>query len=258
MPTLHLLGTGAALSEPHRTTTMLAFADQGETILVDCGGDVLQRVQQAGLDFGSIHGLIITHEHPDHVSGFPLFMTKLLLHKRKAPIHLYGIAPALDQARRCLAAFNTSGWTGLMPVHWHIVGEEEDAPVLDTEAWHIRSTPVVHSVPTVGLRVTAKSNQASVVYSCDTEPAVTLDRLIQPGDLLVHEANGPIRNHSSAQQAAAIAARTQASQLILVHLPPHLADADLQEAQAIFPGTTWGEELGQHTLVATSQVALSA
>ncbi|MEM1093576.1 MAG: MBL fold metallo-hydrolase [Bacteroidota bacterium] len=258
MPTLHLLGTGAALSEPHRTTTMLAFADQGETILVDCGGDVLQRVQQAGLDFDSIHGLIITHEHPDHVSGFPLFMEKLWLYKRQKPIHLYGIAPALEQARRCFAAFDTSGWTNLMPMHWHTVGETENALVLDTHVWHIRSTPVVHSVPTVGLRVTAKSNQASVVYSCDTEPADTLERLLQPGDMLVHEANGPIRNHTSAQQAAALAARGQARQLLLVHLPPQLSDADLQEARAVFPDTAWGEELGKHVLAPTPQIALSA
>ncbi|GAB5521350.1 MAG: MBL fold metallo-hydrolase [Rhodothermales bacterium] len=258
MPTLHLLGTGAALSEPHRTTTMLAFADQGETILVDCGGDVLQRVQQAELDFDSIHGIIITHEHPDHVSGFPLFMEKLWLYKRQHPIHIYGIAPALDQARRCFAAFDTSGWTDLMPMHWHTIDEGENALVLDTEVWHIRSTPVVHSVPTIGLRVTAKSNDASVVYSCDTEPAATLERLIQPGDVLVHEANGPIRNHTSAQQAAAIAARAQASQLLLVHLPPHLDDRDLHEAQAVFPHTAWGNELGKYTLSPMQHVALSA
>ena len=40
---LYLLGTGAAYADPHRTTTMLAFSDGGRTVVIDCGGDVVQR-----------------------------------------------------------------------------------------------------------------------------------------------------------------------------------------------------------------------
>ena len=69
MPTLHLLGTGAALSDPHRTTTMLAFQGNGSVIVVDCGGDVVQRLMQAGVPLDQIEALIVTHEHADHAGG---------------------------------------------------------------------------------------------------------------------------------------------------------------------------------------------
>ena len=44
MPVVHLLGTGAGVSGPERTTTMLAFESGGHSVVVDCGGDVIQRL----------------------------------------------------------------------------------------------------------------------------------------------------------------------------------------------------------------------
>src|SRR5688572_14593911 len=109
MATLHLLGTGAAFSDASRTTTMLAFA--GETVIVvDCGGDVVQRLLAAQIDLERIEALILTHEHPDHVGGFPLFMEKIWLSGRRRPIHVLGPDAALEQAKKIFGAFNTSGW----------------------------------------------------------------------------------------------------------------------------------------------------
>src|SRR4051794_752484 len=85
MATLHLLGTGAALSEPHRTTTMLAIDDSVSAVVVDCGGDVVQRLLAAGIPVGRISALIVTHEHPDHVGGFALLMERLWLAGRRHP-----------------------------------------------------------------------------------------------------------------------------------------------------------------------------
>ena len=90
MPSLHLLGTGASLSGAGRTTTMLAFENQGSIVLVDCGGDAVERLLSAGLDPHRIDLLIITHEHPDHVGGFPLLVQKLWLGKRSRPLPIRG------------------------------------------------------------------------------------------------------------------------------------------------------------------------
>jgi len=87
---------------------MLAVSDARSTLLVDCGGDVIERVLSAGLEVDSIAGLIVTHEHPDHVSGFPLLMEKLWLAGRRRPIPVYGIAPALA-AGNVVVAVDFSG-----------------------------------------------------------------------------------------------------------------------------------------------------
>ena len=54
MATLHLLGTGAAYSDPTRTTTMLAFRQDRSCLMVDCGGDAIQRLLASGIDPATI------------------------------------------------------------------------------------------------------------------------------------------------------------------------------------------------------------
>lgn len=246
MASLYLLGTGAALSDPHRTTTMLAFNALGDTLLVDCGGDVIQRLLGAGLRIETISGIVITHEHPDHVSGFPLFMEKIWLAGRRNPIPVYGIREALAQARRTFASFDTSTWEGLPPIEWHEFPLEEGAQVLESPTWSVTASPGKHGVPVVGLRVESKASGSAVVYSCDTEPFPTIERLARDADVLVHEATGEGPGHTSAEQAAAIASRSGAGRLLLVHLPPGLSEESLRAAREIYAGTTLGEELGRY------------
>ncbi len=246
MATLHLLGTGAAFSDAHRTTTMLAFIDEDSTLVVDCGGDVVQRMLAAGIDLTTVSALFLTHEHIDHVCGFPLFMERMWLGGRRDPIPVYGIEPALDQARRCFETFDTSRWEGLPDIHWHSFAEEEGALALTDTLWEVTASPGVHSVPVVGLRVVSKRTGSVVAYSCDTEPTPAIACLAHKADILVHEATGAFSGHSSAAQAAEVAAQAEAGRLLLVHLPPGLSDDDLHEARQRFAQTELGEELGAY------------
>lgn len=246
MPTLHLLGTGSAVSEPHRTTTMLAVTDGLSTVLIDCGGDVLQRALQAGIALESIDALIITHEHPDHVSGFPLLMEKLWLAGRRRPLPVIGIREALAQARRCFIAFDTSGWDDMPEIDWREIPHEKGAEVLDTEAWGITATPGKHSVPVIGLHITSRVGGGTVAYSCDTEPCDSIAEMAKGSTILVHEATGAGPGHTSFEQAARIAASSGTDRLLLVHLPDKVRDADIDAAREIFYFTDAGEELGAY------------
>lgn len=247
MPTLHLLGTGAALSDPHRTTTMLAFAAPGSVVAVDCGGDVVQRLLYAGLSLDALAAFILTHEHPDHVSGFPLLMEKLWLAGRREPLPVCGIAPALRQAERTFSSFDTSGWQGMPEIHWREVAHEEGAEVWRDETWTVTAAPGEHSVPVIGLRVTARGG-GTVAYSCDTEPTAAITRLAKGADLLVFEATGEGPGHSSAEQAAEVAREAGAGRLLLVHLPPEkdLGEGKMAAAREVFARTDKGEEGGSY------------
>ncbi len=239
MHNLLLLGTGASLSDPHRTTTMLALEDARGVILIDCGGDVVHRLAMTGRHLRDIRALILTHEHPDHIGGFALLMEKLFVAGAHTHLPIYGPEAALDTARRCFAAYDTSRWTGLPDMRWHPV----ERHVLDDASWRIDAAPVVHSVPTIGLRVTAKPSGRVLAYSCDTEPADSVVELARGADLLVHEATGDFPGHSSAEGAARIAVRAGAKDLVLVHLPPGLDDDALAPARAVFAQTRVGHEL---------------
>lgn len=257
MPAFHLLGTGAAISDPHRTTTMLAVSDDASppnTLVVDCGGDVLQRLQACGLSIAPVDGLLVTHAHMDHVSGFPLFMEKIWLDGRERPIPVCGIEPALAQARRTWDAFTPvhEGWEGLPPIDWREVEHERGARMWTSAPWTVTAAPVDHGdTPNVGLRFEHADADHVLAYSCDTAPTSSVVRLAQDADVLVHEANGgETDNHSTAAGAAEVAAEADVDRLLLVHLPPGDKSKRLREARSIFPHTDLGEELGTYSFAA--------
>ena len=255
MPAFHLLGTGAALSDPHRTTTMLAVSDDASppnTLVVDCGGDVLQRLQACGPAIDSVDGLIVTHAHMDHTSGFPLFMEKIWLDGRERPIPVAGIEPALAQARRTWDAFEPvhEGWDDIPPIDWRAVPHERDAVVWETDAWTVTAAPVDHGdTDNVGLRFEHSPTEQVLAYSCDTAPTESVVHLAQGADVLVHEANGVGENHSTMTGAAEVAAEANVNRLLLVHLPPGDKSNSLREARRIFPHTDLGEEMGSYPFV---------
>jgi len=246
--TLYLLGTGAAVSDPHRTTTMLAFEEAGQLLLVDCGGDAFQRLLTVGVDVTSLKAIILTHEHPDHVSGFPLLVEKLWLSGRQDPIVVYGLPRTLEVARALFSAFNTKGWEGLPPLEWNEVEALPGASVLESDAFRVTAAPVAHPVPTIGLRVEGAGGTV-VAYSCDTAKHPNVVLLARDADVLVHEATGSQAGvHASPEEAAETAAEAGVARLILVHLPPGATDGGLEEARHRFTHTELGEELGVYPL----------
>lgn len=235
MPLLYLLGTGAALSDGTRTTTMLAFAANASVLVVDCGGDVVQRLLAAGVTLEQIEALILTHEHPDHVGGFALFMERIWLAGRRRPIDVYGPAPALSQARRVWEAFNTAGWSGVPEIRWHDVPLSEGVTVLENEVWRVLASPGTHSVPVIGIRVEDRARGGVVAYSSDTERSDAIARLADAADILVHEATKEsFRGHTTYEDAAHVARQAGVGRLILVHLPPDARAADLADARKSF------------------------
>ena len=244
---VHLLGTGASISDPHRTTTMLAFSDDAHpeaSLLVDCGADVLQRWQSVGGRLRDVAGLVLTHRHPDHISGLPLLMEKLWLSDHEGDLPVCGYKETLAQATRCMEAFApvTAGWEGMPEMAPHEVAQAPGATVWNDAPWHITSTPVNHGdTPTFGIRATHEHG-AVVAYSCDTAPCDAVVDLAQGADLLIHEANGAGPGHSSMVEAADIARAAGVDRLVLVHLPPGPKQEPLQAARDVFPATTLGVE----------------
>ncbi|HEU0054131.1 MAG TPA: MBL fold metallo-hydrolase [Longimicrobium sp.] len=246
MAVLHLLGTGAAYSDASRTTTMLAFESGGHVLVVDCGADVVQRLLASGLDPESVDAMIVTHEHADHVAGFPLFVERVWVAGRRRPIPVYGIAPAIAQARRCWEAFDTASWKDVPELQWHEIELRPNAPVLANERWTVTASPGVHPVPVVGVRVEAAEGGV-VTYSCDTEPTDGIRELARGADILVHEAmHVKFKGHSTYAEAAGVAHDAGARRLVLVHLPPDPRDADLADARQLFPATELGKDGGRY------------
>jgi ribonuclease Z len=245
MPSLHFLGTGSAVTDAHRTTTMLALHDSGSVIVVDCGGDAVQRIQASGLALNEISAVILTHEHPDHVAGFPLMIQKLWLAGRSEPLPVYGILLALTQASKCLDAFDTSEWEGLFEIQWMEVPYEAGVKVFEDAQWLVTATPARHGVPSIALRFEHRPAGGACVYGGDTAPWDQIASFARGATILVHEATGDLPGHSTASGAAQVAAAAGVEILYLVHLPheSELGPAQLAAAREIFPQTFKADEL---------------
>ena len=243
MPTAHLLGTGAVTSDPHRTTTMIALDSGHEPLLIDCGGDALPRLEGAGLDPLRLGALIVTHEHADHVAGFPLLLERLWLMGRRDPLPVYAIAPTLAQVHRTHDAFDVSGFEDYPGWTAHEIPYQARAPVFERFGWRVTASPGRHAVPVVGLRFEDLATGRVCAYSGDTAPEPAITELMAGADLMVHEATGEGPAHTSATQAARIARDAGVARTVLVHLPRAEALApELTAARTIDPNVEAGEE----------------
>jgi ribonuclease Z len=250
---VHVLGSGAAFSDGSRTTTMLALEGPSGIVVVDCGGDVVQRLLAQGLDPLAVTALIVTHEHADHVGGLPLMLERLWIAGRRAPLPVIGIASAIAQAQRVHDAFDTSDWPDYPGLAPRVVPHVAGAVVLQNADWRITASPGSHSVPVIGLRCESTAGSV-VVYSCDTTYDPTIVALARDADLLLHEAAGEGPIHASPLQAARVADEAGVGRLVLVHLSHDFDEhgPEVELARGRFPRLDVGFDGARYELLPTA------
>jgi ribonuclease Z len=239
MARLMVLGSAAAVADAeHDNTHFLLQGDHGSLVLVDCGSNPLTKLPRFGIHYEDLDDMILTHFHPDHVSGVPILLMQMWLLGRKDPLQVYGLHHCLGRVEDMLAAFAVKTWPGFFPVHFHRVPEQADRLVLDNDDFRITSWPTHHFIPTIGLRIEVKTTGTVVSYSGDTEPIPHIVALARGADVLLHEAAGAGFGHSSAAQAGEVATEAGAKRLILIHY--NVWDTDpfplIDQARAIYNG----------------------
>ncbi len=219
MPKVIILGSSNAVPSIGHENTHLVIVGNQRTILVDCVSTPVVRLEQAGVDFNSLTDIVITHFHPDHVAGVPLLLMDMWLMGRTKPVNIYGLHYTMDKLESLMGFYGWGEWPNFFPVGFYRLPEAEMAMVMDCDEFCVRSSPVHHMIPTIGLRIECLSSGKVLAYSCDTEPCEQTVRLAAGADVLIHEAAGATFGHSSAEQAGEIAAKSEAGALYLIHYP---------------------------------------
>jgi ribonuclease Z len=217
MSQLTILGSSNAIPSLNHENTHMVLAENDGLILIDCPGNPIVRLRQAELDPLDLEHLVLTHFHPDHISGAPSLLMQSWLLGREKPMTVHGLGYTLDRLIKILELYEWQSWPGLYPVIFHEIPESEFSPVLETKTLRLLASPVKHMVPTIGLRFEFLMSRKVLAYSCDTEPCQAVVRLAHQADLLIHEATGASNGHSSAAQAGEIASETSARKLALIH-----------------------------------------
>lgn len=239
MARLIILGSAAAVADAtHDNTHFLLQGDRGSLVLVDCGSNPLTKLPRFGIHYEDMADMVLTHFHPDHVSGVPILLMQMWLLGRKSPLHIYGLHHCLGRVEDTMVAFAVKTWPGFFPVQFHRVAERDHMLVLDNDDFRITSWPTRHFIPTIGLRIEVKTTGTVVGYSCDTEPIPNTVTLARNVDLLLHEAAGAGYGHSSAGQAGEVASEAGARRLALIHYSVWNTDPRplIDEARTTFSG----------------------
>ncbi|NQS91046.1 MAG: ribonuclease Z, partial [Chloroflexi bacterium] len=201
MAKLIFLGTASAVAfEGHENSFLVIQGDQS-AILVDCAAKPVLRLKEAGVHFNELSDLIITHFHPDHVSGLANLLMDMWILGRDKEFTIHGSNHAISRAKKMMALFDWLDWTGMYPVVFNEIPEQNLTRVLETTEFRILSSPVNHMIPTLGLRIEYLLGETIVAYSSDTTPVPQTVQLAAGADLLIHEATGSVYHHSTPAQA---------------------------------------------------------
>lgn len=238
MTKLIILGSSNAVATENHENTHMVLVGSERTVLVDCVSSPLLRLERAGVDHDQVSDLVLTHFHPDHVSGVPLLLMDMWLLGRRAPLIIHGLEHTLERVESLMGFYGWKNWPEFFTVEFRRVAAEEMTLLLECREFRIWASPVRHLIPAIGMRMEIMHSGKVLAYSCDTEPCQEVVRLAKRADLLVHEAAGEGRGHSSAAQAADIALEAEVGRLFLIHYPTgRYADGKmLRDAEAHFRG----------------------
>lgn len=235
MAKIIFLGTAKAVPDKDHENTHILIQTNDRVIMVDCAGNPVVRLDQAGIDPLSITDLIITHFHPDHVSGLPLLLMDMWLLGRKELLNIFGLKGVIDRVVKMMELYDWQDWLGFYPVDFHFLPDHERMSLIDTEEIKVWASPLCHMVPSIGLRM--QFQEGVICYSSDTAPCEALFRLAADVDILIHESTGEGSGHSSPEQAGEIAQRVGAAKLVLIHYPPKIdTDEWVRKAKKHFQG----------------------
>lgn len=184
-------------------------------VWIDCGPGTLANVQQH-LALPDLHGVVLTHVHPDHWVELPVLVNALR----------YGVdAPELGATllwtAETAAAMAGLGGSGVEPtLRPRVVDGGSTATIGDIE---LRFSRTDHPVETLAVR--ADHAGRSIAYSADTGDGWQLASLGPGIDLAIVEAtldedDAGVVQHLTAGQAGRQAAQAGVGSLLLTHLAP--------------------------------------
>ena len=228
------LGTGAGqcIYRAH-TAIVLDCVDQTRVLLdAGSGNSVLRNGAQLGMLAQDFHQVLLTHHHGDHMGGLPhLQGQRTMADPAGPPMLVYSTGEALERVQRLFWATSITHSVdqdgvvtadGRQVVRW--------CPT-DAGTWlelspkiRASSFAVDHISGAVGWRV--ESDGVSVVFSGDTRFCPNLVEAAQGARLLIHEVlsteeykeSADRRGHSTAADAARVAALTGVAELVMTHI----------------------------------------
>ncbi len=238
-----ILGSASAKPTAGRHPAAQVVNIHEQLYLVDAGEGVQRQLFRYGINPLKLRGVFISHLHGDHMYGlFPLIST-LGLFGKKTPLKIFAPAPFGEILEYHLRYFGEPPYA----VEWIHVDTTKHQIVFESKTVEVWSVPLRHRIPTSGYLFRDKKSGRSYAYLSDTSWAPPAAAYAQGVDLMYHEATyadelrrtARKRGHSTAIEAARMAAAAGARKLLIGHYSSRYKDEEVlvNEARAVFENT---------------------
>ncbi|MBN1134141.1 MAG: MBL fold metallo-hydrolase [Methanosarcinaceae archaeon] len=232
-----LLGTGDATGTPligcecptcmdaHRggksrrlRFSVLVESDKGK-VLIDTGPDLRQQMLENNIVH--VDGVIWTHGHYDHYTGFAEF------HRVQSNVDVYGITETLDYILDYLYFLKPIRHDVLMYEPFELIG-------LTFTLFEVKHPPVKKAV---GVMICERNKKVVITSDAQKDIPPRSLELIQQPDLLVVDAIVPptikVKKHMNSVEAMALAKEIEAKEIVMTHLSHYFKPHD--EESKILP-----------------------
>ena len=223
------VGTGTVVPDPERASAC-HWIESGTTgILVDCGAGAVQGLARAGLAWGELRHLLVSHFHADHVGEIPalLFALRHALHPpRSRRLDVWG--PRGTRRLFDALALALGSWLVKpgFPLRFHEL--EPGDPTRIGDLW-VSAMETPHTEESLAFRFEGEAT--AIGYTGDTGPSDDLAHFFRGVDLLLAECSLPddiaVDIHLSPRTLAHLAAAAGARRVVVTHVYPQLRALDV-------------------------------
>jgi len=231
------LGTGGSVATEDRDNTALAIHYGTDLFLIDCPGSIFQKLKRMSLDPRRVTSILVTHVHPDHIYGLPIFVHGLMLDE--LCIRLYASEESIQFCRELLDLYQLQSDHIKCRLEFVTVSHGDRfllAPELECQTRH-----VPHKDSSLAFFLDFRDRNRTVVYSGDTPLHPPLFKAAAGSDLLIHDCSVPSRlakqyeflprMHTHALDLGRLAQQSRVKRLAPVHFFGEL-DYSMAEIEA--------------------------
>lgn len=86
---IHFIGTGSAKTSLNNYHTSILLSSNNYNLLVDTGDGISRALLNSKIEFNSINGILFSHLHADHFSGFTALLVQMKLYNRKNSLTIF-------------------------------------------------------------------------------------------------------------------------------------------------------------------------
>lgn len=260
---LTTLGTASARPIVDKCQSAHVVNLHGRLFLIDCGEGAQVQMKRFRISKGHLDNILISHLHGDHIFGIFGMLSTMALDGRTAPLYIYAPRDFGSILRFFLSHF---GEGIKYEIHHIPLTMKEPQEIVSFRHCRVEAFPLMHHIECYGFKITYEKMPRlslpeaergerfvqSFAYCSDTMTFPQEARWLEGVDLIYHEATFADEHvdlahrmyHSTAREAAQVAADAGASRLVIGHFSSRYSNLDilLNQAREVFPQTELAEE----------------